>query len=105
MFTTICRVPLRHVFNTENSLKSNTHLSCVLFKLYYSNRYQRQQVRGTRVAVAPIRRVSARVVPVHAVSQTVPGLTRSVPSSGQRCQVRDYLLRDNVLISKSAIRK
>jgi len=33
----------------------------------YSNRYRRQQVRGTRVAIAAIRRLSARLVPVHAV--------------------------------------
>lgn len=71
----------------------------------YSNRYRRQQVRGTRVAFAAICRMFARVVSIHAVPETVSGLTRSVPSLGQRRQVRNYLLRDNVLISKPSIRK
>jgi len=70
-----------------------------------SNRYRRQQVRGTCVAFAAICCMSARVVPIHAVPEAVPGLTRSVPSLGQRRQVRNYLLRDNVLVSKPSIRK
>jgi len=57
------------------------------------------------VAIASIRRLSARLVPLHAVPETVPRLTRSVSSLGQRRQVRNYLLRDNVLISKPSIRK
>lgn len=71
----------------------------------YSDRYRWQQVRGTRVAIAAICRLSARLVPVHAVPEKVPGLTRSVSSPGQRRQVRNYLLRDNVLIFKPSIRK
>lgn len=92
------------MYNIRSNLKANTPFSCVLY-IIYSNRYRRQQVRGTRVAIAAIRRLPACVVPIYAMPETVSGLTRSVPSSGQRRQIRNYLLRDNVFIFKPSIRK
>lgn len=80
-------------------------MRCVTFPVSCSHRHRREQVRGTRVAAAAVRRVSARVVPVHAVPETVPGLARSVPSSGQRRQVRHHVLRDNVLVSQPPVRE
>lgn len=71
----------------------------------YSHRHRRLEVRGTRVASAAVRRVSASVVSVHAVPETVPRLAGSVPPSGQRREVRHHLLRDHVLVSEPSVRK
>jgi len=79
--------------------------SRVFVIVVHSHRHRRLQVRGTRVAVETVRRVPARVVSVYAVPETVPGLARSVPSSGQRRQVRHHVLRHHVLVPKSAVRQ
>lgn len=57
------------------------------------------------MAFAAVRRVPARVVPVHAVPEAVPRLARSIPSPGQRREVRNHVLRDHVLVSKPSVRK